>query len=276
MKNLIKKRLLRRYLSLKEYGAWFAPYFAVCAKYATRSAVDGKVLWDGDWTWTNEEAVRECLASTWDMLGAWNARRGAEVSRRSFEKNTPAAVRSLALCFNRHGVGSMLDLGQLEARTYEQVMGELVEAVLQLSSAKKTAVAEPMFGSKIAHHYFPSIVPVFDTAMVRNGVLRTSAYGVFEESDGEGWVPATIASEGREFAGYVGFLAAQVAEADKNDLAKVREAFGDAISHCAPMAMVASRRSVIWRLDAKLAEACACGEAQREGHLRRKPGSSSS
>lgn len=267
MKNIINMRLLRRYLSLEAYGAWFAPYFAVSAKYAMRSAVDGNVAWDGDWTWTNEDAVGECLASTWDMLGAWNARRGAEVSRRSFEQNTPAAVRRLALCFNRHEVRSMHDLGQLEARAYEKVMGELVEAVLTLSSAKKTAAVEPMFGSKIAHHYFPSIVPVFDTAMVRNGVLRTSAYAAFEEGDGEGWVPATVASDGKEFAGYIGFLAAQVAEADKDDLAKVREAFGDAISPCAPMAMITSRRSVIWRLDAKLAEACACGDAQREGHL---------
>lgn len=270
MKNIIKKNLLRRYLTPEIYGPWFGPFFAVMAKHAVQSGNATSLREGGGWVWTDADAVDECLASTWDMLGHWNARRAIRVDRRTFDLTVPHRVRKLALCLNRHGVSSLRNLGQLD-RTYAKVFGEIVSTVLDLSEIKNTSRTEPMFGSKIAHHFFPTVVPVFDTAMVRKGVLQTSVFTAFRATDYDGWLPADMPSAAQEFGGYLAFLAAQVSEAQVSDLSAARQAFGNAIANNAPSAMAKDPRSLVWRLDAKVAEACALGEARREGRLSRRP-----
>lgn len=270
MKSIIKKNLLRKYLTPEFYGPWFAPFFAVMTKHAEQSENATSRCNDGGWVWTDVDAVEECLASTWDMLGHWNARRAVRVDRRTFDRTVPHRVRRLALCLNRHEVCSLWKLGQLD-RTYRMVFIEIVDTVLELSKIKGTLRTEPMFGSKIAHHFFPTVVPVFDTAMVRKGVLQTSVFTAFRDADHEGWLPADLPDAALEFGGYLAFLAAQVSEAQASDLSAVRQAFGNAVVRCAPNAMAGDPRSLVWRLDAKVAEACALGEAHREGWLSRRP-----
>ena len=264
MKNLIATRQLHRYLDVQSYGRWFAPFFGVAAKYTAHSADRARAP---RWVWHDADAISECLPSTWDMLGGWSARRAVAVRRSAFDRWTPGPLRDLALCFNRYDVNCLSDLARSPRRTYARVFPQIVSSVLDLSRVKRTARVEPMFGSKVAHHFFPSVVPVFDTAMIRRGVICTAVYRQFQDRERDEWLPTELPRGGEEYASYLAFLTAQVAGAPERALEQTRRAFGRAVEPFAPMAMVRAPKSHMWLLDAKIAEACACGEARREGLL---------
>jgi hypothetical protein len=59
-------------------------------------------------------------------------------------------------------------------------------------------------------------------------------------------------------------LTAQVAQAEDRALGQVRKELAQALSSGAPSSMVKSQGSLLWKLDAKLAEFCACGKAREE------------
>src|SRR5580704_2234982 len=130
MQNLISKILLDRHMSPAYYGPYMAPYFAVHLKYAEGS--------DGVWAWVDEGAVEECLASTWDMLGKWLARRAVTINRADFDRQVPPVIAHLARSLNRHRCRSLRDVAQLDARPYRTVLGAIHEAVLEVAKVKPT------------------------------------------------------------------------------------------------------------------------------------------
>ncbi len=181
--NLINTRLLQEYLTPSNYGPWFAPFFGVMAKYTFHDA-DGD--WR-DWIWTNPSAIDECLAATWDMLGAWNARRAIQIRRPHFERRARGPLRRLAITLNGYGVRSLRDLGQMRDADYQRVSSAIVENVLELSAIKQTARLEPMFGSKVAHHFFPSVV-----LMDVNYFCRSTTTTLADRRQGSSLTPRVI------------------------------------------------------------------------------------
>ncbi|MGH7437283.1 MAG: hypothetical protein ACRENE_16525 [Polyangiaceae bacterium] len=113
---------------------------------------------------------------------------------------------------------------------------------------------------------------MFDTALVRVGVMRTRAFRSFVHEDREGWLlygdPGHAGGTAMlEYHRYFAFSAAQLASASRTVLARVRKRFGEAFTRLAPTADVARRDGLVWRLDAKLVEYCLIGHAAREGLL---------
>jgi hypothetical protein len=262
VQNLISPQLLGRHLDPSFYGPIMAPYFAVHVKYAERSSAP--------WVWASERAVNECLASTWDMLGKWQARRAVKVDQPAFAAGVPGAVARLATVLNRHGVRSLRDVGDLSTLRYRTVMRAIQDAVVDISRIKKTRTAEPMFGSKVLHHYFPSVVPVFDTAMVRKRAMQVQAFGEFLEEKGRDWLVWHDAGEAcgasaLEFHQFTAFCAAQVTEAPVRLLKQTRKAMATALVDFAPGRLADDGDSFLWRLDAKVAEFCALGQAVVRG-----------
>ena len=263
MQRLISTQLLTQHMKPEYYGPFMAPYFAVHAKYSIRSP--------GLWAWADPGAVEECLSSTWDMLGQWLARRATKVDRTAFDALVPRVVSRVAKVLTRHQVRSLHDLGKLNVRPYQAVVGAIQDGVMEVSALKATKNIEPMFGSKTLHHYFPSVVPVFDTAMVRNGAMRVKAFAEFLDEKASEWLVWHDANgvggaSALDFHRFLGFCTTQVTETTERRLAQTRQALGAAVQDFAPAGMARDRASYLWCLDAKLAEFCACGQAVVEGH----------
>ncbi len=245
---------------------------AARAEYRTAGASTREPF---SWEWDNPRTVGECLQAAWNMTGRWQARRSVTVTRAQFDRRVLDVVPRLARRLNALGVTCLRDLARLDDRGYRRLAHVLHDAVADVSRIRATRRVEPVLGTKVLHHYFPSIVPVFDTALIRKGVMRTAPFQNFVDHDPEGWLAYADAADAGgpallQFHRYFAFAAAQIASAPASALSKVRQTFGKAFSRLAPTVDVLRRDGLVWRMDAKIAEYCLLGQAQREGHFRKR------
>lgn len=247
-----------------DHAATLAPFFAVHSAYGVRR---NRVEF---WRW-EIAAVVECLGAAWNMTGRWQARRVVSVSRRRFDQAVVAIVPKLARTLNALEVASLADIGGLSTTKYRRAAMALQTAVQGLSELRPTTEIEPVFGSKVLHHFFPSVVPVYDRQYIRLGVLRLPEFLAFVQNNEDGWLLPTAdeASGGRmrEYHRYFAFCTAQVHATTSTRLRHVRRQFGDGFADLAPRRMVEDKDGLVWRLDAKLTEYCLVGRAAQEGLL---------
>lgn len=140
---------------------------------------------------------------------------------------------------------------------------------LLISRIKPTKVLTPMFGSKVVHHYFPSVVPVFDDAKIRKVLMCSATWGRAMKRSADAWRrqveragPCDPAMA--DFQQYFAFCVSQIEEAPGNHLWQTREALAGRCSRFAPAVLQSNQESLLWRLDAKIAEFCGCGAASNE------------
>jgi hypothetical protein len=252
-----------------DHAMSLAPFFAVHAAYHVRHRTDKP------WPW-RRSAVAECLGAAWNMTGRWQARRVVTVARDKFDAAVLEVVPRLARALNGVGVSCLRDLGKLSPASYRRAVLSVQGAVGELSRLRSTAEVEPVFGSKVLHHFFPSVVPVYDRQYIRLAVLRLPSFSEFVQADADGWLlfsPADKESGVRmlEYHRYFAFCAAKVDHASTATLAVVRQQFGEGFADLAPKRMVDDKTALIWRLDAKLAEYCLVGHARARGLLRYGP-----
>jgi hypothetical protein len=273
MRHLVALRLLTAYWNPKEtwgHTSALAPFFAVHGAYAESRTKGHPNAEPFRWEWDNARAVEECLQAAWHMTGKWNARRPVTMKQAHFERRVLAVIPPVARHLNNLGIHCLGDLAALTPSRYRRVANLLQGAVASISKLRATKNVEPVLGSKVMHHYFPSLVPVFDTALVRIGVMRMQSFRAFVDEDVDGWLLYRDSDDAGgnamlEYHRYFAFAAAQVAMTPKAILALVRRRFGRDFSRLAPSQDVARRDGLVWRLDAKLAEYCLIGQAEREG-----------
>lgn len=223
-------------------------------------------LSNGPWFWSDQGASERCLDAAWDMLGKWQARRGVLVDRARFVSVVPRPIQTLAYTLNEHGVDSLGTLVARSSADRETVVRAIFRTVEVISRVKPTQTLTPMFGSKVVHHYFPSVVPVFDDAKIRKHLMCSD---VWRRSTGDAarqWrrhVDRAGSSDAamRDFQQYFAFCAAQIEDAPLDSLRGAREALGTRCVPFAPPSLHGSADSLIWKLDAKIAEFCGCGAA---------------
>jgi hypothetical protein len=223
------------------------------------------------WEWTDCPGVEKTLAVIWSMTGCWKARRAVTVRREEFEEVTAEVVPRLSRFLNRQGICSLWDLADTDTRTYARVVSTVHEAVACISRVRPTRETEPVFGSKVLHHFFPSVVPVFDTALIRNGVMRTVPFREFVKGDNEWITYGSVSDAGGgamlEFHHYFA-MCAQLGGSNHPSIVKnLRKRLGNGFRSIAPVRMVDDKKSLLWRLDAKVAEYCLTGQAHKEGLL---------
>lgn len=221
------------------------------------------------WHWVDATAVEACLDAAWDMLGKWQARRAVQVDQSAFVRLVPAPIQRLASVLNRHEVDCLRTLSEHEGMVREAVSRAVFRTVEEISRIKPTKVLAPMFGSKVAHHYFPSIVPVFDDAKIRKMLMCSSTWDRTMQDSARVWRrhvdragpcdPAMV-----DFQQYFAFCATQIEEAPGQQLWAAREALSTRCGRFAPPMLRTDQKSLLWRLDAKIAEFCGCGVANSE------------
>lgn len=246
-----------------DHAATLAPFFAVHAAYCVRR---NRVK---PWPW-EKAAVGECLGAAWNMTGRWQARRVITVSRDEFDRAVVDVVPKLARTLNALEVAALADLGRLSTAKYRRAALAVQNAVKRLSQMRQTTEIEPVFGSKVLHHFFPSVVPVYDRQYIRSGVLRLPEFSTFIDADEHEWLLLASNEEAGgarmlEYHRYLAFCAAQIHDAGDPNLRLVRRQFGDGFADLAPRRMAEDSGGLVWRLDAKLAEYCLVGRAAREG-----------
>jgi hypothetical protein len=273
MRSLVRPELLTAYwdpATMWSHTTALAPFFAVHAAYADYRTKGRAHEEPFVWEWGDPRAVEEPLQALWHMTGRWQARRVFTFKQARFDERVVKAVTRLARRLNSVGVYSLGDLAGASESRYRRVAIGLQEAVSAVSKLRATKHVEPVLGTKVLHHYFPSVVPVFDTALIRHGVMRTRAFRDFVKSDGNRWLvndsPGDAGGPGMlELHRYFAFAVAQVAATPPSVLASVRRQFGRAFSRLAPTLDVGRDDAIVWRMDAKLAEYCFVGQAEHEG-----------
>ena len=258
--------------SYEFYRRWTGPFLTAHARHTSRRP-------GTPWPWDLHGTIEGCLDEAWDMTGKWRARRAALVSREQFDSVVPREVAKLARALNVAGVAHLHGLSQLfdtDREAYAEVTGAIHDAVSEVSVVKPTAVIQPVFGSKVLHHFFPSVIPVFDMAYVQRGVMRLDDFAAFREDERQRWIcwsyPAVGEDIKRErvledFRGYLDYCIARIADVEPATLARVRQRLGDMLAPCAPSSMRWEPDSLLWRMDAKLVEWSLCGAARHAGLL---------
>lgn len=243
------------------------PVFAI-HEAAKINRLRGRVDNAFHWEWASKATTLEALEVMWNMTGRWNARRPVTLPREAFDHCVGEVVPGLAAYFNQKEITCLRDLAQLETRSYRAVVARIHQAVEHISALRSNRYVEPVLGSKVLHHYFPSIVPVFDTRFIRNEVMRTSAYRDSLEECSDWHIFSNAEAAGGpsmfDFHGYFAFCAWQIGTTPKSVLATTRARFGRAFRQSAPVSMAANRSSFLWRMDAKIAEYCAVNHANTE------------
>ncbi|MBI3269015.1 MAG: hypothetical protein HYZ53_08330 [Planctomycetes bacterium] len=266
MKCRLHLRYLERAYNLDFFGPFLQPFLAF-----HKCPLHGRPHL-GPWPWTDAQAVRRCLDAAWDMLGKWQARRGVIVDPAAFRRAAPGPILALAAVLNSRRISCMTDLVKLPPEGRPPIVRAIHQAVVAVSAIKPTKVVQPVFGSKVLHHFFPSVVPVFDTAKVRDGVLRLPDFVAFLRTDNCTWLlwHDEIAAQGPrmlEFHRYFAFCLAQLHATPARRLASIRGKLARAWQAACPPPLAENKNSVLWKLDAKAAEFCLKGRAVAEGIL---------
>jgi hypothetical protein len=254
------------------YREWTGPFLRSHDQQLGRRTVS-------PWPWDLSGAVLGSLDAAWEMTGKWKARRGVKVDQRRFNDEVIRVVAELSISLNEHRISCMLDLVELlqqDDESYRNVIAAIHDAIRDTSAIKPTTVMKPMFGSKVLHHFFPSVIPVFDSAWVLNGVMRSSDYYSFTANDRERWrsfnyerdgIEATLESELDNYYDYLDYCIASISMVDQKELSSLRTMMGDALGPAASSGQRFNRASILWKLDAKITEWCMCGAAYKEGVL---------
>jgi hypothetical protein len=224
---------------------------------------DGRQRLPGGWCW-HEAATLECLGTAWNMTGRWQARRAVTVSRNAFDKRLMKVVPRLAKYLNGRQVSCLRDFEAMEPSPYRKVVEKIHWAVRDISRLRRTTEVEPVLGSKVLHHFFPSLVPVFDAQYVRHGIMRRTDFREFVAEDPDGWLVFADARQAGgprmlDFHRYFAYCAAQIGTASMLRLAATRKVFAEGFRAVAPCALYADRSSLLWKLDAKAVEYCLLG-----------------
>jgi len=216
------------------------------------------------WVWDDYRTATKTQEIIWQMTGEWKARRSITIqSPLAFHNLVRKEVARLARLFNSNMISCLRDFRRLGNKEYSFVFLEILESIKRISKTRKTLLIQPVLGSKVLHHYFPSIIPVFDDYYISKGVLQTPKYKAFCGVSVGQWCPRQIGlSKPRlqEYSSYLAYCLSLVCKIDTTILNKMRRILGNDSKQAFPFFVVNNKRNhLLWKLDAKLVEYCLMG-----------------
>jgi hypothetical protein len=254
-------------LSLSSYRASFGPTGSALSLatfasiHETSRVVSGTPEGPSKWEWEKSRTVEKTQEILWHMTGDWKARRAVTIERPAlFFARVTKEVTALARLFNTHRVFCLQDLVRTPAKLRIRIIRRILSSVQEISRARKTKLVQPVLGSKVLHHYFPGVIPVFDDLLIAKRVLRakhyrdvarTAEYARDMDDAGE------LAARTDEFASYLFYCMHIISSTDTGTLNRVRRALGDDSKMVFPHEIATGGKShLLWKLDAKLVEYC--------------------
>jgi hypothetical protein len=239
---------------------WFAlaPFVAVHAAYKKKNGSHSSWCWD-------ERSVQECLGACWNMTGEWKARRAITCSRSDFDRRLLKEVPRLSKIFNKHKINCMGKILDLHKRDQEKVLRKILNAIEEISRLRKTKLIQPVLGSKVLHHFFPSVIPVFDERFIKNGVMRLDEFQNFIANFMVNNVLNKFVNirEIRmiDYYKYIMYCIDTLSKSKTSMLKSVRKLFGIGYQDFMPHIFTNDKNSLLWKMDAKIIEYCLVGRA---------------
>jgi len=249
------------------HAADLAPFFAI--QEAERAKDIPKEKNPKIWMWDNERTVNKCQQIVWQLTIDWKAWRPVPIKNpekfnpKMFHEEVIRCVTKLATVFNKYRITALRDLKSCDRDKYKKIVSHIEDGIMCISKTKPTKkVVQPMIGSKVMHHFFPTIVPVFDNAWISSRVLRLRSFKDFLKSKGHGWILKDYGEPPRmqEYHHYLAYCAQQICDTNKHDLDDLRQEIAKLYIDVFPYSLVKNgKRSLMWKLDGKLAEYCLVG-----------------
>lgn len=254
------QKALKKWADPQEHSYYLAPFFTIQeAEKANIIDKDKELLL---WIWSSKKSVNKCQEIIWQLTGEWKARRGITIKNpNKFHEEVTFSISNLSKIFNKYRIASLRDMKELEQNNYEEIVSEIEEYISRISKMRKTREIQPVLGSKVIHHFFPSIVPVYDDEYISQGVLKSKPFKEFLKSCRDEWVFNIYKNQSRlqEYHYYFAYCAQQICNADFTIIKNLRNKMAYLFQDLSPFIMVKKKRSILWKLDAKIAEYCLMG-----------------
>lgn len=244
----------------KEHALYLAPFFAI--QEAERTRVDQKGKDTPIWMWNREKTVVKFQEIVWQLTGEWGARRKIMIkNREKFHEIVTQCVIILANFFNKNGIIALRDMRNFDKYKNQKIVSKIEENIALISKTRPTKKVQPILGSKVIHHFFPSIVPVYDDKMISQSVLKLKSFIEFQNNNQDGWIFKDYKNETRlqEYHCYFVYCAQQICDANNSNINELRNAIAKLYKNLSPYILFNNKQSILWKLDAKIAEYCLIG-----------------
>ncbi|MEW5800064.1 MAG: hypothetical protein AB1728_13780 [Bacteroidota bacterium] len=221
---------------------------------AIHEAERTKLLHKGEnviWAWHSPRVVERAFESIWQLLGEWRARRGAPfVSTKRIKEVVVSEVISLAKLFNSKNIDCLRSFKTFSPSTFQRLHYAIMRRVLNISLLKKTIVPQPMLGSKILHHFFPTVVPVYDDLFISKQVMKLSKITTYEKKElASFYLTDSIHQRMNEFQKYHRFCTSQICSIPMHELKIIRREFGEMFADLLPHKLYLDKQS--WGLTSR-------------------------
>jgi hypothetical protein len=168
------------------HALYLAPFFAI--HEAEKEKVSKKKN-PPIWMWCRERTVNKCRELIWQLTGEWGARRAITVKNpERFHKEVTKCVTTMARMFNKYRIRALRDMKHFNQDDKYKIISKIEEMVMQISETRSTKDVQPVLGSKVLHHFFPTIIPVYDDKMISKGVLKLESFKEFLNDYQNTWV----------------------------------------------------------------------------------------
>lgn len=140
---------------------------------------------DANWplTWKRNRNLPIAINLVLSSLKAWQAFRpeSSRIIANRLSKQLPNILLSFQNKMKKICVKKVCEINKLPDNQFRKTIKTISYAVGEISSYKSSKT--PMLGSKVMHHFFPELFPVWDTAWIKNKALKKENYEVKYVSD---------------------------------------------------------------------------------------------
>jgi len=230
---------------------YLLPFLAIHEAARSKSEDKNKI-----WFWDEDNAIEKCIKILDCLIGEWGAKRPSgkdktkknkRIESENFINTIKPYVKKLTRTFNKYNIISLKDIANLKSEDPDEIRRTIIRTIINCVSKisevkvkKGRGAVSATLGAKTLHHFFPSVIPVYDNKMINRTAKQKS---------------------------YDKYLNNCIKEVKRSkSLKKVRcKIAKDYIrTGLVPYNLIKNKRSILYRLDAKLAEYCLIGHFYRE------------
>jgi hypothetical protein len=235
-------KALKKWADIELHCRYLLPFLAIHEAARSKSEDKNKI-----WFWDEDNAIEKCIKILDCLLGEWGAKRPSgkdktkknkRIESENFINTIKPYVKKLTRIFNEYNIISLKDIANLKSEDRDEIRRTIINYVSKISEVKvkkgRGSVSATL-GSKTLHHFFPSVIPVYDNRMINRTAKQKS---------------------------YDKYLNNCIEEVKRSrSLKQVRRKIAkDYIrTELIPYNLIKNKRSILYRLDAKLAEYCLVG-----------------
>ena len=239
-------KALKKWADIELHCRYLLPFLAIHEAAKSKSKDKNKI-----WFWDEDNAIEKCLPILGRVIIEWKAFRAgigrSESKKKNFWTNihnkTENYVKKLTRIFNEYNILSLKDIVNLKSKDRDEIRQTIIDYVSKISEVKvkkRRGSISATLGAKTLHHFFPSVIPVYDDKMI-NKKAKQKSYDKYLNNCIEG------ISKSRSL---------------KQVRCKIAKDY--IRTELIPYNLIKNKRSILYRLDAKLAEYCLIGHFYRK------------